>query len=189
VFGQIGWSGAGQYPSLEQSAGDEGRWFGFAEAQRGIEAIGDEVAKPVPPQDLERQPRMGREEFPDAWSEHEAGDERIDIDPQPAAHRHSRARCLNRSILDADEVRFDLLIKAPPFLSERDRTRRAVEQADANAVLKSGNRAAHAGLREAERLGCPDKAPGLDDCGENLDPTQQSAVEGHVEPDRQSRFV
>jgi hypothetical protein len=90
---------------------------------------------------------------------------------------------LDGGILDAGEVRLDLLVEASPFLGERDGTRRAVEQTDANAALKPCNRAAHAGLRKAERLRCPDEAPGLDHRGENPDPAQQPAIEGHGEPD------
>jgi hypothetical protein len=59
VLGQIGWSGVGQHPCLEQSPGNEGRWLWLAETQRSIEPIGDEVADAVVPQDLQRQLRMG----------------------------------------------------------------------------------------------------------------------------------
>ncbi len=65
----------------------------------------------------------------------------------------------------------------------------AVEQTNANAALEPCDRAAHAGLREAQRLRRSDEAPGLHHRGQNLDPTQQSAIEGHVEPDCQSCFV
>jgi hypothetical protein len=44
---------------------------------------------------------------------------------------------LDGGILDAGEVRLDLLVEASPFLGERDGTRRAVEQTDANAALSS----------------------------------------------------
>ena len=85
-------------------------------------------------------------------------------------------------------LRLDPLVEASPVLGERNRTRRAIEQADADAVLEPRDRAAYAGLREAERLRRSDEAPSLHDRGQHLDPAQQSAVEGN-EPDSQSSFV
>ena len=76
---QIGWSGTGQHPGLEQPPGDEGRWLRLAEAQGSVEAIGDEVAEPVPPQDLQRQLRMGGQEFADARGEDETGEKGIEL--------------------------------------------------------------------------------------------------------------
>ncbi len=150
VLGEIGRSGAGQNPGLEQPPGNEGRWLRFAETQGRIEAIGDEVADAVAPQDLQRQLRMGCQEFADARGEDEAGEKGFDIDPQPAAHGRGGARRLDGSVLDAGEMRLDLLIEASPFLGERDGARRAIKQADADAALKPCDRAAYAGLREAE---------------------------------------
>jgi hypothetical protein len=131
---------------------------------------------------------MGCQEFAHARGEYKASEIGIDIDPQPAAHGHGGARRLDGGILDAGEVRLDLLVEASPFLGERDGTRRAVEQTDANAPLEPCDRAAHAGLCEAERLRRPHEAPGLDHRGENLDPIQQSAIE-RQEPDSQSSFL
>jgi len=81
ALGQIGWSGTGQHPRLEQPSGDERRWLWLAEAQGGIETIRDEVAEPVSPQDLQRQLRMGCQEFAEARGEDEACEKGVDIDP------------------------------------------------------------------------------------------------------------
>ena len=106
----------------------------------------------------------------------------------PAAHGHGGSRRLDGGVLDAGEVRLDSLIEASTFLGERDGACRAIEQSDADAVLEPCDRAAYAGLREAERRGRSDEAPGLHHRGENLDPTQQSAIEGH-KPDSQSSLI
>ena len=127
AHGEIGWSGAGQHSGLEQPPGNEGRWLWLAETQRSIEAVGDKVTDAVAPQDLQRQPRMGRQKFADARGEDKASKKGIDIDPQPAAHGHGGARRLDGGVLDAGEVRLHSLIEASPFLGERDRARRAVE--------------------------------------------------------------
>jgi hypothetical protein len=63
-----------QHSRVEQPSGDERRWLRLAEAKGGIEAIGNEVAEPVPPQDLQRQLRMGCQEFAHARGEYKASE-------------------------------------------------------------------------------------------------------------------
>ena len=66
----------------------------------------------------------------------EAREERIDIDPEPAAHDRRRARRLGGGVLDARQQRLHLLDrKCDPSSVSADSARSAVEQPDAHAVL------------------------------------------------------
>ena len=112
VPGKIGWGSAGEDPGLQEPAGDESRRFRLAKTHGGVEPVGHEVAETVAPQDLHRQLRISRQEFAEARGEDEAREERIDIDPEPAAHDRRRARRLGGGVLDARQQRLHLLIEA-----------------------------------------------------------------------------
>jgi hypothetical protein len=95
MFGQVGWSGAGEHSGFDQASRDERGCLRLAETHRGIEAIGNEIAEPIAPDDLQRQLGMVGQKFADARGKNEAGEKGVDIDPKPAAHRHGRASCLD----------------------------------------------------------------------------------------------
>ena len=70
-------------------------------------------------------------------------------------------------------------VEAAPFVGERYRARRSVQQPHANTSLKPCHRAADAGLREAKRISGPDEVACLHDRGQDADAAKQPAIERH----------
>ncbi len=57
---------------------------------------------------------------------------------EPTAHGRGRARGDNSGVFDRVEVRFHLLIEAPPLVGQRHRARRAIEQPHIQPCFEAG---------------------------------------------------
>ena len=68
--------------------------------------------------------------------------ERVHIHAQPPADRAARSRSLDRRLLEAIEVRADLLVKSTALVGQPHGAGGAVEQANADPRLEPGDRAA-----------------------------------------------
>jgi hypothetical protein len=63
----------------------------------------------------------------------------------------------------------DLSVEAAPFVGERYRARRPIEESHADARLKPCHGAADAGGRQPERFGRPHEIAGFHNRGQNAD--------------------
>ena len=77
------------------------------------------------------------------------------------------------------DQRIDVGVEQPAFVGEAQRARGAVEQAHADARFEPCDGAAHAGGREAERIGGAREAAAFDDGGEHAHVGEESSVECH----------
>ena len=94
---------------------------GIAEAQGEIEAVSDQVPDMVTHDQLDPHLRVLLEETGDLTGEDHAREKRINIDPKAPAHNDGGAGRPRCRLLNAVEMRPDLLVKAPSFVSERHR--------------------------------------------------------------------
>src|ERR1700722_939066 len=83
--------------------------------------------------------RVLLEETGDLTGEDHAREKRINIDPKAPAHNDGCAGRPRRRLLNAIEMRPDLLVKAPSLISERHRAGSPLEQSDADTALKACN--------------------------------------------------
>src|SRR5260370_1045664 len=78
--------GYGQDAGLDQFAGDQRSAWRLAEAQREVEAIRDQIADLVAHDQFKAHFGVAIQEGRDLCSQYDAGEERVDIDAQAAAH-------------------------------------------------------------------------------------------------------
>ena len=165
-----------QNTDVKDAAGDERRRRWLAETDRQIEAVTYQIPDAVPRFNAKLHLRVLQEELAQLRRQDDSREQRIDIDPQPAADRVSRFRGLRRGLADACQVLDDAFIKCAALVGELDRAACAVNQSGAEARLKLRDRLADAGLRHAQPFGSSAEVACVSNRSKNDQATNQSSV-------------
>ncbi len=172
----VGGRGDRQNARVEKPARDQRRWRRLPETDRQIETVADEIRDPVPGFKAQLQPRVAQQELAQLRRQDHAGEQRIHIDPQPAADRLAGFRRRRRRLADPRQVLGDPLMQRAPLVGELDGAAGAVDQPGAEAGFELGDRLADAGLRHAQPLGGPAEAARVGNRGEHDQATDQPTV-------------
>ncbi len=186
VFGEIGRCRDGDHPRAHQQPRDQRGLRGIAEAHRHVHAVGHQIADLVAGDDLDLQLGIEIEKRAKPGSQNQSREIRIDIDPEPPAHRLRHARGCHRRLLDTAQQRRHLLVKAGAVVSQAHGAGGAVEQAQTDAAFQPGDGAADARRRQAHRVRRPREAAAFDHRRQYAHPVQQSSVEHRYIRDFQS---
>jgi len=142
--GDVGRRGDSQNAGLDELCRDKAAGWRFTEAKRQVKAVRDKVSDRISHDELDSEIAMGVEKAADGVGERHTRKECVHVHAQPPSHRAARSRRLDRGLLEAIEMRADLLVKSPALIGKPHGARGAVEQADADPSLETRDRAADA---------------------------------------------
>ncbi|GHD13912.1 hypothetical protein GCM10016234_18800 [Tianweitania populi] len=145
-----------------------------------IEPICNQVAHPVTDMHLQRKLRISVEERGQDGSKHVMPETAVYVDAQAAADFSACSGCPCCGVLDAGQVRRNLLVEAPAFIGQGNGSSISVKDADTDTLLEASNRSTYSRLRQSNGFTSAFEAARFNYSRKNSDPVQKAAVKDHV---------